>query len=90
MKRIRNAALLAAALAVSSFSHAQEPHSARQRSLAEEALAPRAPQMHRHADRAEQAVQHLDHLQEARLNDRSRADLRRKGREDKLRLRTND
>ncbi len=89
MKRIRNAALLAAALAVSSFSHAQEPHNARQRSLAEEALSNRAPQMHRHTDRAEQSIQHLDHLQEARLNDRSRADQRRKGREDKHRVRTN-
>lgn len=89
--KIRNTALLAAALTVTGLSSAQAPANLRQRNLAEEALAARAPHVHKHVDPAEQASQQeLDYTQEGRLNERQRTDKRQKHRAAKERIRHED
>lgn len=88
MSRIRNAALLAAAMAVSTLAQAA-PQSARQRSDVEDALATRRPPAHRHVDKDDQMhAQGLDYTQEGRLNEKAREELRKKRREEKARVRT--
>jgi len=88
MKRIRNAAVIAAVLAMSSFAQADAPTSARQRAQLDEVTATRAPQVHKHADREEQPyAKGLDYTQEGRLNQKARLDVRKKAREEKQRER---
>lgn len=89
MKRIRNAALLAAALAMTGFAQANTPSGARQRAQLDEATTTRAPQGHRHVDQDDQSyAKGLDYTQEGRLNQKSRLEERKKARDEKNRERT--
>lgn len=88
MKRIRNAAVLAAVLAMSSFAQADTPNGARQRAQLDEATATRAPHVHKHVDRDDQSyAQGMDYTQEGRLNQKARLEERKKAREEKHRER---
>lgn len=89
--KIRNTAVLAAVLTVSGLGHTQVPANLRQRTQAEDALAARSPQLHKHVDPAEQAsLKELDHTQEGRLNERQRTEKRQKHRQAKERIRSED
>lgn len=89
--RIRNTAVLAAALTVSGLSSAQASVNLRQRHQTEDALTAHSPATHKHVDPAEQdAVKELDYTQEGRLNERQRAERRQKQRDAKRQIRSED
>lgn len=85
MKRIRNAAMLAAILAFSGTSQAQPNPTTRARALLEDALTAQVqPLAHRASDPTEQVYAGgLDYTQESRLNDRQRDERRHKARAQK-------
>lgn len=81
MKRIRNAAMLAAILAFSGSSQAQITPTARTRTQLDALTTPVQPIGHRASDPADQRFTHgLDYTQESRLNDRQRDEQRQKAR----------
>ncbi|WP_157644042.1 hypothetical protein [Burkholderia ubonensis] len=82
MKRIRNAAMLAAILAISGTSQAQVSPTPRARVQQEDALTSHVqPNAHRVVDPAEKSYAHgMDYTQESRLNDRLRDEQRHKAR----------
>lgn len=80
MKRIRNAAMLAAILAITSPSKAQVQPTPRIRSHQEDALTSHLePIAHRAVD-PEEVGHRMDYTQESRLNDRTREGKRHKAR----------
>lgn len=82
MKRIRNAAMLAAILAITGTSQAQVSPTPRTRIHQEDALTSHVqPNTHRAVDPDEKGYAHrMDYTQESRLNDRLREEQRHKAR----------
>lgn len=91
MKRIRQAAVLAAILTFAGASQAQSGPTTRARVQMEDALTANAqPRGPRISDPSEQAyARGLDYTQESRLNDRQRDEQRNKARHRKAQARSN-